>query len=431
MNFPRFELNVRRHGVAFLLVVPALVLALALACTAAAPASAAEYRYKPVHVTNQHATFAVRSLSGRSLISARLVAPGARTRLVGVASVRRAVSRARPLQVSLPRSWRALRTASRRTMTLRVRTGRTATTPAAASVPSVSSTASGAAASGAATSIAPASEYAALAAGPLAPLGSPLWSADGESTMATEWASSSSVPVASAPPKPDPSRIAQSTFHTQGARSYRFEMRAGDDSYGARAELGQAAPERSGFENRLFRAGEDRWISLQYYLPTNWPTTNTWQTIMQIKPISGGGGGPSIGLDAGNSALKFYGNANTWGSTAGSFFDGAGTLPGKAYAMPRGRWIKFTFHVVFSADPAVGSLEVFGDLGDGSGMRTLVPRRLRATMKYLDGKMDPAQLRVGIYRDPTMTATASLYVDGITVATTRAAAEARAFAPAS
>jgi len=35
--------------------------------------------------------------------------------------------------------------------------------------------------------------------------------------------------------------------------------------------------------------------------------------------------------------------------------------------------------------------------------------------------MDPVHLRVGIYRDPAITATAQLYVDGITVATTRAA----------
>lgn len=248
--------------------------------------------------------------------------------------------------------------------------------------------------------------------------------------MSSEWASSSSVPVAAAPPAPDATRIAQNAFRAQGLRSYRFEMRAGDDSYGARAELGQAMPARAGFEDRWFRAGEERWISMQYYLPADWPADDTWQNVFQIKPISGGGGGPSIGFDAGHNALKFYGNSNTWGSTAGNIFDGDGPLPGRAYPLTRAHWIKLTWHVVFSADPAVGSLEVFGDLGDGSGMRTLVTRRSRATMKYLDGVMDPMHLRVGIYRDPAVAATASLYVDGITVATTRAAAEANAFGPA-
>jgi len=258
-----------------------------------------------------------------------------------------------------------------------------------------------------------------------------LWKADAESPMASEWASSSSVPVAAAPPAPDPSRIAQSSFRAQGPRSYRFEMRAGDDSYGARAELGQAMASRTGFENRWFRSGEERWIAMQYYVPADWPAIDRWQAVFQIKPVSPGGGGPSIGLDMGASKLLFMGNSNVWGSTAGGFFDGAGPLSGRAYPLPRGRWIKLTWHVVFSADPAVGAVEVFGDLGDGSGMRTLVPRRTRATMKYLpNGTVDPAHLRVGIYRDPTIMPTASLYVDGITVATARAEAEANAFRPA-
>ena len=258
--------------------------------------------------------------------------------------------------------------------------------------------------------------------------GSVLWKADGESTMASEWASSSSVPVAAAPPNPDPSRIAQSTFKAQGQRSYRFEMRAAEGSYGARAELGQGLPNRAGLENRWFRAGEDRWIAIQYFLAADWPDNDTWATVLQIKPVSPGGGGPSIGLDAGRNKLTFMGNSNVWGSTASRIFDGAGPLTGGAYALPRGRWIKLTWHVVFSADPALGSVEVFGDLGDGAGMRTLVPRRVRATMKYLNGAMDPAHLRVGIYRDPAIVPTASLYVDGITVASSRAGAEAGAYA---
>jgi hypothetical protein len=59
-------------------------------------------------------------------------------------------------------------------------------------------------------------------------------------------------------------------------------------------------------------------------------------------------------------------------------------------------------------------------------MRTLVPRRSRATMKSLHGAAVPAHLRVGIYRDPAITGNAHLFVDGLTVATTRAAAEANA-----
>jgi hypothetical protein len=254
-----------------------------------------------------------------------------------------------------------------------------------------------------------------------------LWKADAESSMASEWASSSSVPVAASPPKPDASRIAQNPFSAQGLRSYRFEMRDGDDSFGERAELGQAMPGGDAYKHLLFQSGQERWIAMQYYLPTTWPGDDRWQTVMQIKPIAGGGGGPSIGLDAGGNRLKFYGNDSTWGSTAGAVRDGVGPLVAGSYPMTKGRWIKLTWHIVFSADPKVGSVEVFGDLADGKGMRTLAPSHNRATMKYLDGVVNPAHLRVGIYRDPAMTATASLFVDGITVATTRASAEANAY----
>jgi fibronectin type 3 domain-containing protein len=136
-----------------------------------------------------------------------------------------------------------------------------------------------------------------------------------------------------------------------------------------------------------------------------------------------------LGINAGNDRLVFSGNNNVWGSTAGDIFDGNGPLTNGGFALPKGKWIKTTWHIVFSADPAVGKLEVFGDLGDGLGMRTLVPLKDRATMKYrVDGvTMDPSHLRVGIYRNPLIVPTASLYVDGITVASTRAVAEATAY----
>jgi len=257
--------------------------------------------------------------------------------------------------------------------------------------------------------------------------GKVLWKADAESALASEWASSSSEPAAASPAKPDASRIAASGFRAQGRRSYRFELREGDQSYGERAELGQALPNRAGDERRWFRAGQERWIAMQYYLPATWPTDDTWQTVFQIKPVSPGGGGPNIGLDAGRNRLMFYGNSNAWGSTAGKVFFGAGPLPGRGYQLKRGRWIKLTWHIVFSADPAAGSVEVFGNLANRNRMRRLMPRRRLATMKYLDGAMDPVHLRVGIYRDPAIQKTARLHVDGITVARTRAAAESNAY----
>lgn len=394
----------RALATAPILIATIVTVTPALAPSEARAADASMRNYRAVHVTNRSARFAVKGLAGRTVVSARLTASGGRSRKVAAASVRRAASgvhgHSRLLRVWLPRSWGSIPKASRMTLHVRIRSRRPAT-----SAPS----------GGAAESLG-------------LPSGSVLWKADAESSMASEWASNSSMPVAASPPKPDPTRIGQSTFRAQGQRSYRFEMRNGDDSYGERAELGQGMPTTAAYQNRWFRAGDERWIAMQYYFPNDWPSDNTWQSVFQIKPVDGGGGGPNLGFDAGRNRLMFAGNNNVWGSTAGNIFDGVGPLQGGSYPLTRGKWIKLTWHVVFSANPSVGSMEVFGDLGDGQGMRTLVPRHPRSTMKYLGGTMDPAHLRVGIYRDPGMTPTQSLYVDGITVATTRAAAEANAYA---
>jgi hypothetical protein len=381
----------------------------ALAPSDARAADASMRNYRAVHVTNRSARFAVNGLAGRTVVSARLTATGGRSRKVAAATVRRAAAgvhgHSRLLRVRLPRSWGSAPKASRMTLHVRIRPRRPAAGAPAAPSSGVGEESLGLPASG-----------------------SVLWKADAESSMASEWASNSSMPVAASPPKPNPTRIGQSTFRAQGQRSYRFEMRNGDDSYGERAELGQGMPATAAYQNRWFRAGDERWIAMQYYFPTDWPSDNTWQAVLQIKPVDGGGGGPNLGFDAGRNRLMFGGNDNVWGSASGNILDGVGPLPGGSYPLTRGRWIKLTWHVVFSANPSVGSMEVFGDLADGQGMRTLVPRHPRSTMKYLGSTMDPAHLRVGIYRDPGMTSTQSLYVDGITVATTRAAAEANAYA---
>ena len=82
----------------------------------------------------------------------------------------------------------------------------------------------------------------------------------------------------------------------------------------------------------------------------------------------------------------------------------------------------------FAAVAPLGDIELsVGYLKDvGEGDRTAM--RLRAAgVEPRPGAMDPAHLRVGIYRDPAIQATARLNVDGITVARTRKAAESNAY----
>jgi hypothetical protein len=94
------------------------------------------------------------------------------------------------------------------------------------------------------------------------------------------------------------------------------------------------------------------------------------------------------------------------------------------------RWVRFTYHVKFSPDPAVGFIEVYGDV-DGSGQRLLLPLTHTWTMKKQHGRAVQSHSRIGIYRDSAIQGTADIYYDGYTIATTKEAAEANAFRPAS
>jgi hypothetical protein len=185
--------------------------------------------------------------------------------------------------------------------------------------------------------------------------------------------------------------------------------------------------------DRWFRPGQERWIAMQLYFPaTSWPGTDNpdyWQTIFAATPVSNGGNGGNVQLYAYSNRLTFAGTNNTWGSTNSTFKDGDGPAGEGGYAFAKDTWIKLTYHILFSADPAVGFIEIFGDLGDGKGMRALATRKYRATLKYdPNGVMDPAHVRLGIYRDSASTATQVLHADGFTVASTRAGAEAAAYA---
>jgi hypothetical protein len=89
-----------------------------------------------------------------------------------------------------------------------------------------------------------------------------------------------------------------SSPRVRGNYAYRFYLRDGDSCYGERAEVGQDNPRRSDMLNRLFREGEERWISFQVRLGEGFPIdTTTWQIVMQLKQ-QGAYGSPVTEMDA-------------------------------------------------------------------------------------------------------------------------------------
>lgn len=264
---------------------------------------------------------------------------------------------------------------------------------------------------------------------PTPPADHVLWTADAERPAAAEWASSRADPSRTAPcPYSAPPDLRSSNHirrisdpAAQGRYAYAITTSPGDDCDGERAELGDANPSRAGFADRLFHDGDERYISFQVRLGSNFDVNvNTWRVIAQFHQPGGELGPPPLALQVTNGDFVLYkGDANV---SSGS------TIPVWRAPAQTGRWVKFTLHAKFSADPSVGFLELWGNPAGGA-VRLLLPKTPTYTMKKdAAGTAAPLHSRIGIYRNPAGNfGTETAYFDGFTVATSRAAAEANAF----
>jgi Polysaccharide lyase/Bacterial Ig domain len=250
--------------------------------------------------------------------------------------------------------------------------------------------------------------------------GSVLWKADAESPLVNEWAeysTSQHCAVTSDTVSSDGDAFRESSVVAKGSYAYEFIVHDGDNCYGERAEIGQALPSRTNFsESRLFNEGDDRWISFQVNLGSDYPVnTPNWNLIAQWKHLAVPnvvGVSPEVSLEVhnGHYYLSNNGNAAWMGPTATT-----------------GRWAKFTFHIKFSSNPSVGFVQIFGD-PDGTGVRQLLAPKYMNTLSHTTGGTPvPGHSRIGIYRNSAISGTAHLYYDGYTVATSQAAAQANAF----
>ena len=243
----------------------------------------------------------------------------------------------------------------------------------------------------------------------------------------------------------------------QGRRAYRLRVQEGDDSYGERCEMGMANTsssniDRVGGSRVLFQNGTESWIAQQIMLDPNvYAFCGTecafdydGGLVQQLKQ-TGACGTPANGivtrdlpgvgvvLEHRNSAENDCGNA-----TMKSLW----RVP-----IRRGAWVRILQHVRWSTDPDTGYIATWINgrpvqpSRDGNSKRITRPgdevRIHTWTLKNGPGvdrlrqcKSHPcAHLRNGVYRDSTVRGDSVVYVDGTTVAKTRAAAEARARAP--
>jgi hypothetical protein len=190
----------------------------------------------------------------------------------------------------------------------------------------------------------------------------------------------------------------------QGNAAYRrLTVIDGDDFYGERCELGRN--ERRYGESRgsqtsgtfaLYQEGEHRitFFSQRYSarFPMNAPV---WQVIMQMKqtqPYSDSDLGVALELQIFGGRLRLYNfDASKWSVRA-----------------PRERvWVRYALDVVYSADPAVGSVKIYVDLNGDGDFRDRGEQSARMSMPTLaretgTGAPIPDHLRLGIYHNASI-----------------------------
>jgi hypothetical protein len=204
----------------------------------------------------------------------------------------------------------------------------------------------------------------------------------------------------------------------EGQKAYKLTVQDGDDAWGERCELGDGNPGRTGYP--LFHEGDERWISFQVYLPDNYPIdTPDWNVMFQIHQ-EGDGGCPPLALHVEDGQFKLFNS-----SSKNYVFD---TVEKWHAPAQRNHWAKFTIHMMNSTDDNKGFVEMFGDL-DGQGQKLLMPKEYMHTMTVDKdtGRPMTNHARIGIYRNPKIQGTSSIYFDGFTIATDQASAETGAF----
>lgn len=185
---------------------------------------------------------------------------------------------------------------------------------------------------------------------------------------------------------------------TPGAKAARFTMPGG----GTRSEIVPTTPE--------FTEGQDRWFRFSFHLPAGFPTqVTTWQLLTQWK--NEGTGSPPLEITVGRGSLNLSGGYGHPGAPRTfSRVIGPATTGGRT---------DLVLHIVFSRDPSRGSVDVYRD-----GARAITGFHPPGGTLYPTSAASTATVasywKMGIYRDPAITARARYTIESAKIGTTRA-----------
>jgi hypothetical protein len=263
--------------------------------------------------------------------------------------------------------------------------------------------------------------------------GNVVWAADGERTLASEWATGNAFDVNDSNSAATTNSLWTSSTRVrrvtspvaQGSTAYAMTVGGADrDAYTStaqRTEIGQNNSPRTmsdGVERQMY-AGQERWIAYSVRIPASYPTVAAWCVINQNKGAGTGNGPLSVHFENGRLGLH-KSQSQTYGSTN---ISPVWTAPS---ATIRDTWIKILLHVKWSLG-SDGSYALYGDLTNSGTLSTLKSETSGWTLKYgSTGGPVSVGSRVGIYRR-AQTSNDTMYFDGFNVAATRADATLHAF----
>ncbi len=139
--------------------------------------------------------------------------------------------------------------------------------------------------------------------------------------------------------------------------------------------------------------GQEYFYKWSTLFPPDYPSSNTWQLFAQWHQDGCCGSPP----------LEFYLVGEEMRMRVGG---SSGQILWRA-PLQRGHWNDFVVHVKWSADPKVGFVELYKD-GQLVVPKTMVATQFGSEQNYL---------KLGLYRDASISQTASVYHDGFTMAT--------------
>jgi len=207
-----------------------------------------------------------------------------------------------------------------------------------------------------------------------------VWKGDFETGNLSQWTRTQSV-------SSDRLQVVSDVVR-EGSYALKTTVRQGDDpinASGNRNEVVYMTDEASGSEYFY------KWSTL---FPEDYPSIDTWQLFAQWHQ----------GGCCGSPPLEFY-------VVGEEMFLRVGGVNGKVVwqsPLVRGHWNDFVLHVKWSSDPSVGFVEMYKD-GELVVPKTMAPTQFSGDRNYL---------KLGLYRNDTVSPVGVVYHDGFTMGTT-------------